>query len=450
MRALIVDDELNIRKVLRVILEENNLEVNEAASVSESVETIKDNYFDMAIVDLRLPDGSGINVLKTIKENSPDTVVLVITAFASTETAVETMKAGAYDYVTKPFNVDEIRIILKNISDKILLENRVKELQQYADEYQNMIGKSESMQRLFKVIDKVAPFDSHILIIGESGSGKELVAKALHNRSRRANKRLIAINCASLPSELLESELFGYSKGAFTGAYASKRGLIEDADGGTLFLDEIGEMPLALQAKLLRFLEDKKIRPLGSGKETDVDVRVVAATNKTFKELIEKGEFREDLYYRLSTFELRVPSLRERREDIPILVNHFIKLFSRKFEKNIVKVDAGFIDYVLQNELRGNVRELKNIIEREVILSEDGCIKHTGGNSLIRSNSLSMEIPDGGMHLIEYLAGIEHDILEKALRKTGGMKTKAAELLGLTFREFRYRLSKHKDAGDDS
>jgi two-component system response regulator PilR (NtrC family) len=449
MRALIVDDELNIRKVLRVILEENNLEVNEAATVAESVATIKDNYFDMAVVDLRLPDGSGINVLKTIKENSPDTVVLVITAFASTETAVETMKAGAYDYVTKPFNVDEIRIILKNISDKILLENRVKELQQYADEYQNMIGKSESMQRLFKVIDKVAPFDSHILIIGESGSGKELVAKALHNRSRRANKRLVAINCASLPSELLESELFGYSKGAFTGAYASKRGLIEDADGGTLFLDEIGEMPLPLQAKLLRFLEDKKIRPLGSGKETEVDVRVVAATNKTFKEVIEKGEFREDLYYRLSTFELRVPSLRERREDIPILVDHFIKLFSRKFEKSVVKVDAGFIDYVLQHELRGNVRELKNIIEREVILSEDGCIKHTGGDSMIRSNSLSMEIPDEGMNLSEYLASIEHDILQKALKKTSGMKTKAAELLGLTFREFRYKLSKHKDAGDE-
>ena len=304
------------------------------------------------------------------------------------------------------------------------------------------------MQRLFKVIDKVAPFDSHILIIGESGSGKELVAKALHNSSRRANKRLVAINCASLPSELLESELFGYSKGAFTGAYASKRGLIEDADGGTLFLDEIGEMPLPLQAKLLRFLEDKKIRPLGSGKEIEVDVRVVAATNKTFKELIEKGEFREDLYYRLSTFELRVPSLRERREDIPVLVDHFIKLFSRKFEKNIIKVDPGFIDYVLQHDLRGNVRELKNIIEREVILSEDGCIKHTGGNSLIRSNSLSMEIPDEGMNLSEYLAGIEHDILQKALRKTSGMKTKAAELLGMTFREFRYKLSKYKDTGD--
>lgn len=327
MRALVVDDELNIRKVLGVILAESDMEVHEAASVSEAVAMTKDFFFDVAIVDIRLPDGSGIDVLRTIKACNPDTVVLVITAFASTETAVETMKAGAYDYVTKPFNLDEIRIILKNISERILLETRVKELQQYADEYQNMIGKSEAMQRLFKLIEKVAPFDSHILIIGESGSGKELVAKALHNGSRRANKRLVAINCASLPSQLLESELFGYAKGAFTGAYASKRGLIEDADGGTLFLDEIGEMPLALQAKLLRFLEDKKIRPLGSGKETEVDVRIVAATNKTFRELIEKGDFREDLYYRLSTFELRVPSLRERREDIPILVDHFIKLF---------------------------------------------------------------------------------------------------------------------------
>jgi two-component system response regulator PilR (NtrC family) len=450
MRALIVDDELNIRKVLRVILEENNLEVDEAASVSESVTTIKDNYFDLAIVDLRLPDGSGIDILRTIKENSPDTVVLVITAFASTETAVETMKAGAYDYVTKPFNLDEIRIILKNISEKISLENRVKELQQYADEYQNMIGKSESMQRLFKVIDKVAPFDSHILIIGESGSGKELVAKALHNGSRRANKRLVAINCASLPSELLESELFGYSKGAFTGAYASKRGLIEDADGGTLFLDEIGEMPLALQAKLLRFLEDKKIRPLGSGKETEVDVRVVAATNKTFAELIEKGEFREDLYYRLSTFELRVPSLRERREDIPLLADHFIRLFSRKFEKNISKVDPAFLDYIMQHDLRGNVRELKNIIEREVILSEDGCIRCTAGQYTVLSSQVSVEIPEAGLNLNDYLANIESELLKKALKKTNGIKTKAAELLGLTFREFRYRLSKHKDAGDES
>ncbi len=448
MRALIVDDEINIRKILKVILEESDFEVHEAANVSEGVGLTKDYFFDIAIVDMRLPDGSGIDVLRMIKSTNPDTVVLVITAFASTETAIETMKAGAYDYLTKPFNLDEIRIILKNISEKILLETRVKELQQYADEYQNMIGKSESMQRLFKVIDKVAPFDSHILIIGESGSGKELIAKALHNRSRRLNKRLVAINCASLPSELLESELFGYSKGAFTGAYTSKRGLIEDADGGTLFLDEIGEMPLSLQSKLLRFLEDKKIRPLGSGKETDVDVRVFAATNKTFKELIEKGEFREDLYYRLATFELRVPSLRERREDIPLLVDHFIRFFSRKFEKTIIKVDPAFLDYIMQHELRGNVRELKNIIEREVILSEDGCIRCTSGQYQVRIDNSSIEIPEEGLDINTYLANIENELLQKALKQANGTKTRAAELLKLTFREFRYRLTKYKDTGD--
>lgn len=292
MRALVLDDEQGIRKTLKVILAESGIEVYEAGSLAEAQSLIKDYYFDMAVVDIRLPDGSGIDVLKNIKETSPETVVLVITAFASTETAIETMKAGAYDYVTKPFNLDEIRIVFKNISDKIRLENRVKELQQYADAYQNIIGKSGAMRRLFGIIDKVAPFDSHVLIIGESGAGKELVAKALHDKSRRAHKRLVAINCASLPSELLESELFGYARGAFTGAYTSKRGLIEDADGGTLFLDEIGEMPQSLQAKLLRFLEEKKIRPLGSGKEIDVDVRIIAATNRTFKELLEKGEFR--------------------------------------------------------------------------------------------------------------------------------------------------------------
>jgi two-component system, NtrC family, response regulator PilR len=450
MRALVLDDEQSIRKTLKVILAESGIEVYEAGSLAEAQALVKDYYFDMAVVDIRLPDGSGIDVLRHLKETSPETVVLVITAFASTETAIETMKAGAYDYVTKPFNLDEIRIVFKNISDKIRLENRVKELQQYADAYQNIIGKSEAMRRLFGIIDKVAPFDSHVLIIGESGAGKELIAKALHEKSRRSQKRLVAINCASLPSELLESELFGYARGAFTGAYTSKRGLIEDADGGTLFLDEIGEMPQPLQAKLLRFLEDKKIRPLGSGKEIDVDVRIIAATNRTFKELLEKGEFREDLYYRLCTFELRVPSLRERREDIPILVDHFIKLYSEKFGKNIVKVDPSFMDYMMQHELRGNVRELKNIIEREVILSDDGCIRLTRGQGPADISRDVADIPDTGIDINAYLADIESRLLQKALDKSNGVKTKAAELLGLTFREFRYRLSKYKHpAGND-
>jgi two-component system, NtrC family, response regulator PilR len=450
MRALVLDDEQSIRKTLKVILAESEIEVFEAGSLAEAQSLVKDYYFDMAVVDIRLPDGSGIDVLRNIKDTNPETVVLVITAFASTETAIETMKAGAYDYVTKPFNLDEIRIVFKNISDKIRLETRVKELQQYADAYQNIIGKSDAMRRLFGIIDKVAPFDSHVLIIGESGAGKELIAKALHERSRRAHKRLIAINCASLPSELLESELFGYARGAFTGAYTSKRGLIEDADGGTLFLDEIGEMPQPLQSKLLRFLEDKKIRPLGSGKEIDVDVRIIAATNRTFKDLLEKGEFREDLYYRLCTFELRVPSLRERREDIPILVDHFVRLYSEKFGKNIVKVDPAFMDYMMQHELRGNVRELKNIIEREVILSDDGCIRLTSGQGPANISRDVSDIPDSGIDINVYIADIESRLLQKALEKSHGVKTKAAELLGLTFREFRYRLSKYKYPADNT
>jgi|WetSurMetagenome_2_1015567.scaffolds.fasta_scaffold00689_2 two-component system, NtrC family, response regulator PilR len=449
MRALVLDDEQGIRKTLRVILAEGGIEVYEAGSLAEAQALVKDYYFDLAVVDIRLPDGSGIDVLRNIKEISPETVVLVITAFASTETAIETMKAGAYDYVTKPFNLDEIRIVFKNISEKIRLENRVRELQQYADAYQNIIGKSDAMRRLFGIIDKVAPFDSHVLIIGESGAGKELVAKALHDKSRRAQKRLIAVNCASLPSELLESELFGYSKGAFTGAYTSKRGLIEDADGGTLFLDEIGEMPMPLQAKLLRFLEDKKIRPLGSGKEIEVDVRIIAATNRTFKELLERSEFREDLYYRLCTFELRVPSLRERREDIPVLVEHFVRLYSEKFGKKIDRVDPVFMDYMMQHELRGNVRELKNIIEREVILSDDGCIRLTRGSGPADIGRAVAEIPDTGIDINAYLADIESKLLQKALEKSNGVKTKAAELLGLTFREFRYRLAKHNNPADN-
>lgn len=443
MRALIVDDEQNIRKVLNVLLKEDGLEVYEASSVIDANSLIKENYFDIAIIDLRLSDGSGIDILRTIKEQNTETVVLIITAFASTETAIAAMKLGAYDYVTKPFNLDEIRIVLKNIKEKIILQKKVKELQQYADEYQNITGKSDAMKRVFNMIDKIAPFDTNVLITGESGTGKELVAKAIHNRSIRSDRPFIAINCASLPAELLESELFGYTKGAFTGAYASKRGLIDEANGGTLFLDEIGEMPLSLQAKLLRFLEEKKIRPIGSSSEIEIDVRIVAATNKTLNELLEKGEFREDLYYRLSTFEIRLPSLRERKEDIPLLIDHFVKLFSRKFQKDIYRIEPAFVDYIMQQELKGNVRELKNIIEKEVILSEDGHLKCTSCPTVFNQTYAISSPLENSINLNEYLASVEKELLNKALQKANGVKTKAAELLGLTFREFRYRLSKY-------
>ncbi len=447
MRALIVDDEANIRKVLNRLLREQGMEVAECATLAEADRQLADGVYDLAIVDIRLPDGSGIDLLKKLKALHAETAVLIITAFASTATAIDAMKAGAYDYVTKPFNLDEIRIIIKNIVEKILLQEKVRELQQYADEYQSIVGKSAAMQRVFSVIDKIAPFDSNVLVIGESGTGKELIAKAIHNKSRRGARPLIAINCANLPEELLESELFGYSKGAFTGAYATKRGLIVEADGGTLFLDEIGEMPLSLQAKLLRFLEEKKIRPLGSGQEVEIDVRIVAATNKPLSELAAAGSFREDLFYRLATFELKLPSLRERKEDIPLLVSHFVKLFARKFEKEIERIDPEFIDTVLHMELRGNVRELKNIIEREVILSENNVLRWTAAATPPRAaqEQKSPEIPDAGFSLEKHLADIEHGFLDLALRKSGGVKTKAAELLGMTFREFRYRLGKYKN-----
>jgi len=449
MRALIVDDEPNIRKVLKRLLLEQIPVVDTVSTVLEALEAAKTNIYDLAIVDMRLPDGSGIDVLRTLKEERTATVVLMVTAFATAETAIEAMKAGALDYMTKPFNIDEIRIVVRNVVERLQLEKKVRTLQQYADEYQSLIGKSDAMRRVFAVIDKIAPFDSNVLIIGESGTGKELVAKAIHEKSRRGAAPMIAINCASLPGELLESELFGYAKGAFTGAYTTKRGLIEEAHGGTLFLDEIGEMPLGLQAKLLRFLEDKKIRPLGSGVERDVDVRVIAATNRLVTELLAKGDFREDLFYRLATFELTLPSLRERREDIPLLVNHFVKFFAQKFGKTIERIDPSFINMVLHLELRGNVRELKNIIEREIILSDNNILRWTATDSIAHemSKSCIADTFESKFSLEKRLAEIELDYLMQALEKANGVKTRAAALLGMTFREFRYKLSKHKNAG---
>lgn len=446
MKVLIIDDEINIRKTLMLLIDEYEVDAYEAGSLAEAKIAINKDFFDIAIVDIRLPDGSGIEILKYLKEVSADTIVLIITAFSSTETAIEAMKAGAYDYITKPFNLDEIRIILKNIIEKINLQNKVRNLQQYEDVYQSIVGKSTTMKQVFNMIDKISPFDTNVLIIGESGTGKELVAKAIHNKSRRVGKPYIAVNCASLPGELLESELFGYRKGSFTGAYTSKRGLIEEANQGTLFLDEIGEMPISLQAKILRFLEEKKIRHIGGINEIDVDVRIIAATNRDFHELLKKGSFREDLFYRLATFEIRLPSLHERKEDIPILINHFVNVISQKLNKKITKIDPMFIDYIMQMELKGNVRELKNIIEREIILSDDGCLRYTPQQPIQIPEQLQIyEIPEEGLNLNEYLSKIEETLLKKALLKSGGVKTKAAELLGLSFREFRYRLDKYKN-----
>ncbi|TAN43423.1 MAG: sigma-54-dependent Fis family transcriptional regulator [Nitrospirae bacterium] len=440
MRALILDDEANIRKVLKTLLAESGFKAHEAANIQEAHELIAGHFFDLAFMDMRLPDGSGLDTLKEIKASNPETKVLVITAFASTETAIEAMKAGAYDYVIKPFNIDEIRVVIKNIKETIQLHQRIRLLETYTDGFEGIVGKSEAMKKVYMLIEKIAPFDTSVLIFGESGTGKELVSRAIHNRSLRSEQPFITINCASLPAELLESELFGYTKGSFTGAYTSKRGLIDEANNGTLFLDEIGEMPLSLQAKLLRFLEDKKVRPIGGSSEIDVDVRIIAASNK---DLRNEGIFRGDLYFRLSTFEISLPTLDDRKEDIPLLVEHFVKALSKKFQKTIKTIDPVLIDFLTNQKLRGNVRELKNLIEREIILSEEGILRLTHYQPPQKNEPSLTEIPDNGFDIIEYMAKIEQTLFSQALQKANGVKTKAAELLGLSFREFRYRLSKH-------
>ena len=439
MRALILEDEKNIREILSIILEEFDFEIDEAETLLEALEKLKENAYELLLVDLRLPDGSGMEVVRQVKRERPETEVVIITAFASTETVKEAFELGVYDYIEKPFKIEDLRLILRNLKEKLALKEKLKK-----ESIPELIGQSPAIEKLKEIIRKIAPYDVNVLILGESGSGKEVVAKAIHNLSNRKDRPFVAINCAALPAELLESELFGYKKGAFTGAVKDKKGLIEKANGGTLFLDEIGDMPLSLQAKLLRFLETKKFIPLGSTEEREVDVRIIAATNKNLREEIKKGNFREDLFYRIATIVVEVPPLRERREDIPLLVEHFVREFSSKYGKEVKKVSKGFIEYLMELPLEGNVRELKNIIEREVILSENGII---GSGYQKKERSIEdkevIKIPKGGIDLKQVLSDIEKRYLVKALEKAGGKKKRAAELLGLTLREFRYRLSKY-------
>jgi two-component system response regulator PilR (NtrC family) len=439
VRALVLEDERGIREVLSIVLEEAGFDVDEATSVCQAQDKLKENLYDILFVDLRLPDGSGMDIVREVKKLSPDAEVVVITAFASTETVKEAFELGVYDYIEKPFKLEDIRLILRNLKEKLTLREKLRK-----EAIPELIGRSVAIERLKETIRRVAPYDVNILILGESGTGKEIVARAIHDLSMRKSKPFVAINCAALPGELLESELFGYKKGAFTGAVRDKRGLIEKANGGTVFLDEIGDMPLKLQAKLLRFLETRRFIPLGATEEREVDVRIISATNRNLKDEIKKGNFREDLYYRIATIVVEVPPLRKRREDIPLLVEYFVEEFSRKYGKKIKRVSKSFVESLMNLPLEGNVRELRNLVEREVILSDDGIVGtgYTPGREFSEALGF-VEIPESGVNLKEVLAEIEKAYLLKALEMAEGKKRKAAQLLGLTLREFRYRLAKH-------
>lgn len=445
-RILVVEDEKSMREVLKILLEEEAYDVTVTANGEEGIALLKDNIFDLVITDIKMPRADGFEVLRRTKEYSPDTMVIMVTAFGTTESAIDAMKKGAYDYVHKPFKIDEIRLIVRKALEKKRLSEELSLLRekfQTTFRLENIIGKSEAMQTLFKLIPRVAQSNSAVLITGESGTGKELVAAALHNLSPRRRKNFVTINCATFPEGLLESEMFGHMKGSFTGAVTSKSGLFEVADGGTFFLDEIAEMSLALQAKLLRVLENGTFRRVGGTADITVDVRIISATNKNIAEAAASGSFREDLYYRLNVVPIMLPPLRERTVDIPLLIGHFLAKYAG--EPKAMSNDA--LNLLMKLPWKGNVRELEHVVERMVLLSDRGVMIPEDIPAEILEPALGQtalpEFGEEGVDLEDVLEKIEKKYLLAALERAKGVKVDAARILKLSFRSFRHRLNKY-------
>ena len=449
-KILVVDDERSMRDFLSIMLKREGHDVVAAENGADALKTVQAEIFDLVISDVKMAGVDGIEVLKTVKELSPETVVIMITAYATAETAVEAMKLGAYDYITKPFKVDEIKLVIQKALEKghLRKENILlrREIASRAG-FENFIGKSDPMQKIFSLIRQVADTKSTILITGESGTGKELVARAIHFNSSRKDKPFVTVNCGALPETLLESELFGYMKGAFTGAATNKQGLFEVANNGTIFLDEISATTPALQIKLLRVLQEREFMRVGGTTNIRVDSRVIAASNKDLQAEVAKGAFREDLFYRLNVINIPLPPLRDRREDIPMLVDFFLSKFLTGKEPKKITPEA--MKVLMSYRWPGNVRELENTIERLVILTVGDTVRLEQMPAIMQSSPpnpelIPAQIPDEGIDLEALLGSAEKTLLQKALEKTGGVKTEAAKLLGLTFRSFRHRLNKHE------
>ncbi len=453
---LLCDDERSVREFLAIYLKRAGHRVETVANTTEARAAITAREFDVLITDLRMPDGTGLDVLTASKEIHPETQVIVVTAYATAETAIAAMKAGAYDYLLKPFKVDEVGLVVdRALERRTLLRQNVTLRAEIQGRYRldRLLGKSAAMGRLFDMIRKIAPTRTSVLLVGESGTGKELAARALHEMGPRADRPFVAVNCGAIPEALLESELFGHVKGAFTGATTDKDGLFQAATGGTLFLDEIGELPQTMQVKLLRVLQEKRVKPVGGVTEEDVDVRVVAATNRDLETEVERGTFRQDLFYRLNVIQIRMPPLRERREDIPLLVDHFLRKFSAEHGRAVTEIDAGAMSVLAGHSFPGNVRELENLIERAVTLSSDARITVDGLPELRsggpRGTRGIVELPEEGLDLEREVETFERGIILRALERTDGNRTEAARLLGISFRSMRYRLSKLGIAGAD-
>ena len=453
---LIVDDEKSLRDFLVIMLEEEGYQAVTSPSVEKAIKLIRENSFDLVLTDIRMGRYNGIDVLDAARKILPDTPVVMMTAYASAETAVTAMKKGAYDYISKPFKIEDIQLIVKNALEKKKLteENRfLKTALNDRFHLANIIGKSGPIQKIFDLVDKVAQSSATVLITGESGTGKELIAKAIHFNGSRKNYPFVSINCGAMPENLLESELFGHEKGAFTSADSLKLGLMESANKGSFFLDEVGDAPLSTQVKLLRVLQEHEIMRLGGTQSIPVDLRIIAATNSNLSDLVEQKSFREDLYYRLNVIPIHLPPLRERREDIPDLVEFFINKYNTRHANTYMQgIDQDALKVFEQYSWPGNVRELENVIERAVVLETEERIRKTSLpdellGQLSPDKNQVPELDQNNIDLERTLDQIEKKMIANALIRSDGIINKAAKKLNLSFRSMRYRIEKHKLKG---
>lgn len=448
-RVLVVDDEESFRHMLSVILAKEGYEVETASNGEEALQKAILSPFDQILCDIRMPQMDGLEFLKEIKKTGIESIIIMMSAYGTIDTAIEAMKLGAYDYISKPFKPDEIILTLRKGEEREQLRRENELLRkEVAKEYsfENIISKNEKMLNIFDVIKKVAQYKSTVLITGESGTGKELVARALHYNSDRSQNPFIPVNCGAIPENLLESELFGHIKGAFTDAIRTKKGLFEEADGGTLFLDEIGELPAPLQVKLLRVLQEGEIRRVGESKSIKIDVRIVTATVKDLTKEVNEGRFREDLFYRLNVLPIHIPPLRERKEDIPLLIDHFIKKYNQSMNKNVKGVDHQVLEILMNYKWYGNVRELENTIERAIVLTDKEYIELNDLPAEVREyreESRPETIFEEEYSIKKASRVLEINLIKKALKKTRGNHTHAAKLLEISHRALLYKIKEY-------
>jgi two-component system response regulator AtoC len=448
-RVLVVDDEENLRLVLRTLLRRHGYEVETASSGEEALGLVDSFGPDVVLTDVRMPKMGGLDLLSTLKAKGNDATVIVMSAYGNMDLAIDAMKAGAYDYVQKPFKPDEVVLALRKAEERELLRRENRQLRdeiRKEHKFEDILAKSQKMVDIFRTISKIAEYKTTVLVTGESGVGKELVARAIHRRSSRRGGPFVAVNCGAIPENLLESELFGHKKGAFTDAVQDRRGLFEEANGGSLFLDEIGELPLGLQVKLLRVLEDEKIRRVGDTRDMKVDVRIITATHRDLMAETKAGRFREDLFYRLNVLPIHVPSLRERREDIPLLIDHFVTRNNARLGTQIRGMDTEARRLLYEYAWPGNVRELENTVERAMVLAEGDQIVASDLPDRVREarDPVQMQLASGELSVKKTTRIIEEILIRRALQKTKGNRTRAAEILEISHRALLYKIKDYQ------